>query len=357
MSNDEKKKRKGKSARKRKVYTGRVKACWKVDPRYMMYRPRERVSQELYLCVTDMFRVVMLDTAIVPHIEYVPDGEVVDAPISYTDYQNKRICRLPVPGSVYSLQEFLEWVEPPCFIYPCTCYCTHQASVYSFAYPCSSSCRDSSNRCCFSSNDISCTSMPLWTGIIRLMYTKIKNYYTFRYLVCIGSTVAYVAPLPPPKSLMYLFDYISRRGLIDYRIYKYILSKYRNKIPNLLDFLTNGIFVDYREVFPDGVPLNIPMDGRYIFIDFNPKIVAFNYYAINKRRAHAVLIGWFDSNAKAYAVAKVAWEIKRDVFITLMRHFKPPRLVKDVEESFVNDVPFPTEDKDIDVLYDDVGGF
>lgn len=330
--------------RKRKVDTGRVRACWKVDPMYLMHRPRRRLDQELYLCVTDKYRVVMLDKPIVPPVGYVPDGDAVNMPIDYAKHPFKRVCRLPIPGAIHSLRDFLSWVRTPCYMYyPCTCYCNHHGTVHYFSYPCpSNACVDGlecEKSMCLSNDEVSCSPVPLWVGVVRLMYTKVKGvYYTFRYIVTVGTSAAYVAPLPPPRSLAYLLDYGVMRRFIPLRLYRYILDKYGGKVPNLMDLLADGVYIDQSYVFPDGVPPSVRVDVKYVSVDFNPRVAAFSYYLISKYKAHAVLLAWFDSNAKAYAIAKAAWEMKKDLYNTLMKTFRPD-LVREVEEVFVNDVP------------------
>ncbi|MEM1694388.1 MAG: hypothetical protein QXH21_07250 [Ignisphaera sp.] len=334
--------RRSRVAKKRKVDTGRVKACWRVDPKYMIHRPEQRLSQDLYLCITDMFRIVMLDKPIVPFFGYVPDGnDLLDIPVDYAKYPFRFTCRLPVPSAVYKLRDFLSWVKTPCYMYyPCTCYCTHHSTNYHYSYPCPrDACRESGCGGCYSSDEIGCTPVPLWMGVTKLMYTKIKDIsLTYRYLVTVGTNTAYVAPLPPPKSLTYLFDYGIVKGFIYKEIHNYILDKYGGVVPNLLDLLVDGIYIDQSYVFPDGVPPPIRVEGKYISVDFNPRVVSFNYYTISRYRAHAVLIAWFDSNAQAYVVAKAAWEMKRDITNTLIKTFGP-YIVKEVEEIFVNDAP------------------
>ncbi|MEM1913695.1 MAG: hypothetical protein QW067_11190 [Thermofilaceae archaeon] len=345
--------------RKKKVYTGRIRACWKVDLKYLMHRPNHRYGQELYLCVTDRYRVVMLEKPVVPPTDYVPDGNAVKPPIDYAKHPFKRVCRLPIPGAVLTVREFLSWVRTPCYMYyPCTCYCTHYGAIHSFGYPCpSDACRDAAEcgkSACLSSEEISCTPVPLWAGVVRLMYTKVKGvYYTFRYIVTVGTSAAYVAPLPPPKSLAYLLDYAALKGMIDRRVYRYILDKYGGRVPNLLDLLTGGVYIDQSYVFPDGVPSTVRVDMKYVFAEFKPRVAAFSYYLIGKNRAHAVLLVWLDSNAKAYAVAKAAWEMKRELYNTLVKTFRPD-LVRKVEEVFVNDVPVEPNIHQLD--FEGIGG-
>ncbi|MEM4844578.1 MAG: hypothetical protein QXE70_10785 [Ignisphaera sp.] len=341
---DVKKDKKIRKARKRKkTYTGKIVSCWKVDLRYLMHRPRNKYGHDLYLCVTDKYRVLMLDKPVVPFTGYVPDSNVAELPINYANQPFRRVCRLPAPGAVLNSKDFLSWVRTPCFIYyPCTCYCTHHRTIHSFGYPCPSNACSNTEVCeesaCFSSGEVKCTAVPLWTSVVRLMYTKINNVYTFRYIVTIGSTTCYVSPLPPPRSLVHLLEHAVFKGMIDRNIYRYILDKYRNRVPNLYDLLRGGIYIDHRYVFPDGVPPSIRMDSKYIFVEFKPLVVGFNYYLINRKTAHAVLFAWLDSNAKAYAVAKAAWDIKREIYNLLLKTFRPD-LVRKVEEFFINDVP------------------
>lgn len=322
--------------------TGRIKACWKVDEDYLVERPKSRKGQELYLCVTDKYRVVMVDKPIVKPTGYVPDPpDAYTPPLDYMPYNVRPSCRVPEAFTTYNAREFIEWVRAPCFVYgPCTCFCYHSETNYVFAYPCPKKCSEELGMC-FSSDEVNCKPISLWKVALRLMYAKIRGIFaTYRYLVAIGSSAAYVAPFPPPKAVSSLFEEAVIAGNIPPEQHRYVLDKYGGRVPDIVNFAAGTLSIDRMYVFPKEVPQGITLDVKYIPLDFTPRVACFNYYRIKPYKAHAVLALWYDNNAMAYAVAKAAWEMRKDITSYLMK-LLGKATINYVENEYANEPPPP----------------
>lgn len=299
-------------------YTGRVKACWKVDEGYMAGRPRKWKGKDLYLCVTDMLRVVMVDWPVVEPSGYDENPEGVQ-PLSHTPNPQTRICNEPL-HLVHEPHDFASWVGVPCLFYiPRTCYCIDSRTGQMIAYLAPSDAGVGGCRAPYSK--WACTEVDARIMTMLLMYPMLEGVRAlYRYIVTVGPSAAYVAPFPPSPAVAKMFAELAEKKEILGDHLHSVLEKYDGRIPSVYDFLSNTLTIGARHVFPEGVPPGVSASSGQIPVQFSTaKVAAFNFYPIGRKRFHSVLVLWYEKNWVAYAVAKACWEMKRDIVVPLCR--------------------------------------
>lgn len=303
------------------VDTGRVRACWKVDEDYLLDRPSSKRGQDLYLCATDKYRVVMLDKPIVKPAGYVEDDKHAELPLNFAQSPWKPICVAPLPIHDYEPDEYISWVKAPCFVYnPCTCQCQDHSAVYNFMFPCPEK-RTGDSWCPEKVGDAVCYEYEARKKVSRLMYPPLKKVsIIYKYLVTVGSSAAYVAPFPPAPSIAMVFEGAALEGEIPRAHYRHVLEKYGGTVPSAATLLLDALSIDSKVVFPEGAPPEATVEMGMLPLDFvAARVVGYNFYMIGRGKAHIVLTLWYDKNWLAYAVAKACWEIRKDVALPVMR--------------------------------------
>lgn len=286
--------------------------CWEADSSYIASKLRS--SEKLYFCFREDYRVVVLKRK----PEYIVPTKV---------YPPKDLCiSSPVTSSSIG---FLQKLKLPCYIHaPCICFCYQEEGQTPSTRLC-----DEEGNCHYEPQDLYCEYVNAYDLVNILIYPTniVRNIKIYRYFVTIGESKAYVAPYPLTMNMSIAFEYVlksSRGELEDY--YKKLLKKYGGNIPDAVNFFGSYLPIDASVVYPEGVPEGVELYmNRYVFVNPCSKTLAFNFYPIGSNKFHAVVIAWFDSDDRAYRVARVAWEIRKDVTVPYLQFLRKVRRGRD----------------------------
>lgn len=266
-------------------------------------------SDDVCLCLTKGARVVLARgcNRRVAMPERKPEDLLKVVPIDYYGDVERRACKAPV--QVSSLDELIEWLRPPCYLYgPCTCACRDESVNLVFAYPCPEDW--DGGRACLESGSTWCREVALQSALLQLVFYPAGSCYVYRYIAFVGATEAFVAPFPPSLTASTTFEAVM--GVADPKRVESVRRAYGGITPSASTFVGGGVTLNL-EHFPElwGV---VGRSSGLLYVSFEPRVAAFNMYKISRSKAHAVVVAWVEDDVEAFTLALACWGMWRDIY-------------------------------------------